>query len=98
MAFEIVRQPYEILIRWTGGVVSGAHWRELEIGRDGPVTYFTRELDPVPLALGGPQMTAALGEVSAGLSAQVLDLQTQVAELQSIIDNMSSSRAGDVEV
>jgi hypothetical protein len=98
MAFEIVRQPYEILIRWSGGVVSGAHWRELEIGRDGPVVYFTRELDPVPLALGGAPMTAALGEVSAGLSAQVLALQNQVAQLQEIIDGMSSSRAGDLEV
>lgn len=69
MAIEIVIQPYEFLIRFQNGAVSGAHYRTIELITDGTTVFSSKEGDAQPVEMGGQLFAQIMGETNAGLSA-----------------------------
>lgn len=92
MAIEVVTVPYEILIRFkSDGSIRGAHYKELQIIRDGSFVYQEKEGDAMPLALGSAQMQLALGEVTAGYVQDLASAQHSLLTVQTQLEVMTES-------
>jgi hypothetical protein len=95
MTIQTVTQPYEILIRFTDGQVSGAHYKTIEVVTDGSRVYSATEGQPEPLegdavaeVLGDTLQTALL-QVQA-LTAALAEAESQIAEQQQSIAELAA--------
>jgi hypothetical protein len=82
MPIKAIVQPYEILIRFTDGQVSGAHYKTIEVVTDGARVYSATEGQPEPLE--GDAVTTALGDTLQTALLQVTKLQAELDELRSL--------------
>ncbi len=73
-----ITQPYEILIRFQDGIAKGAHYKSITTYRDDDgnvITAKESDAQPIPTELS----TALLGEVNAGLTARITELEAELA-------------------
>ena len=87
MTIQAVTQPYEILIRFTDGQVSGAHYKTIEVVTDGTRVYSATEGQPQPLE--GDAVAAVLGETLQTALLQVKSLTAELEEARSKIELLS---------
>jgi hypothetical protein len=92
MTIQAVTQPYEILIRFTDGQVSGAHYKTIEVVTDGARVYSATEGQPQPLE--GDAVAAVLGDTLQTALLQVQALTAALAEAESQIAEQQQSIAG----
>lgn len=83
---ELTKEPYELLVRWGGGQIVGAHYKELEILRDGESIVHVKEGTALPLSLGGAELAQILGHLNMTLAARVEELEIRNADLQQKIN------------
>lgn len=98
MASETIREPYELLIRWKAGVISGLHKCELITVKDGDVVLSVSEGRAMPLEVEDVPAffpdTEAVANVSrllaekANLESRVLDLEGQIDEATALITDL----------
>lgn len=75
-------EPYEILVRFEGGKVRGAHYIEKQIVLDDSGKQVGATLLPArAVSDAGAQLTDVFGANADALS-QITDLQSQLADLQ----------------
>lgn len=101
MTLQTIREPYELLIRWKGGVVSGLHKRELITVKDDGVVLSETEGKALPLEISDvPNFfpaTDAIANVSrllnekAELESRVLNLEGQLEKARMKIAAQSQS-------
>lgn len=94
MTIETTVEPYELLIRWKGGQISGLHKRELITVKDGDVTLSQSEgkatgIDPADVPAFFPAADA-VAEVSR-LMGELAERDDQIAELTNRIDVLEVS-------
>lgn len=95
MTIQAVTQPYEILIRFSDGQVSGAHYKTIEVVTDGTRVYSATEGQPQPLegdavaAVLGNTLKTALLQVQA-LTAALAEAESQIAEQQQSIAELAA--------
>lgn len=96
MTIQAVIQPYEILIRFTGGHPTGYHYKTIEVVTDGERVFSATESQPLPIE--GEQVAAVLGETlqvallrAQQLEAQLADANAQVAQLQQELSALAGS-------
>ena len=82
MTIQAVTQPYEILIRFTDGQVSGTHYKTIEVVTDGARVYSATEGQPQPLE--GDAVSAVLGDTLQAALLQVAKLQAEIEDLRSL--------------
>lgn len=87
MTIQAVTQPYEILIRFTDGQVSGSHFKTIEIVTDGIRVYSATEGPPQPLE--GDAVAAVLGETLQSALLRCALLENQVAESAAQVIDLS---------
>lgn len=98
MALETIREPYEILIRWRNGQISGLHKRELITVKDGEVTLSVSEGKPVPIeAAGVPDFMSPQDAIATasrlltednGKDTRILELEKANEEKDNLIANL----------
>ena len=76
MTIQVIKQPYEILIRFRDGAISGAHYKTIEIVTDGERTYSAAESQPLPLE--GEAVGEALGEALQAALLRIDNLEQQL--------------------
>lgn len=91
MTIQAVTQPYEILIRFSDGQVSGAHYKTIEVVTDGTRVYSSTEGQPQPLE--GDAVAAVLGSTLQTALLQVQVLTVALAEAESQIAEQQQSIA-----
>jgi len=91
MTIQAVTQPYEILIRFTDGQVSGAHYKTIEVVTDGSRVYSATEGPPEHLE--GDAVAAVLGDTLQTALLQVQSLTAVLAEAESQIAEQQQSIA-----
>ena len=82
MPINAIVQPYEILIRFTDGQVSGAHYKTIEVVTDGIRVYSATEGQSEPLE--GDAVAAVLGDTLQTALLQVAKLQSELEGLRSL--------------
>lgn len=91
MTIQAVTQPYEILIRFTDGQVSGSHFKTIEVVTDGSRVYSATEGHPQPLE--GGAVAAVLGDTLQTALIQVQSLTTALAAAQAQIAEQQEALA-----
>jgi len=87
MTIQAVTQPYEILIRFTDGKVSGSHFKTIEVVTDGTRVYSATEGQPQPLE--GDAVAAVLGDTLQTALLQVKSLTAELEEARAKIELLS---------
>lgn len=72
MAITKTTIPYEFLVRWTNGVLSGAHIRMLEIISENGVVLTQKEGNAQPVSLAG-EVGFPLADILTSLQAQAIE-------------------------
>lgn len=103
MPITKTQQPYEFLVRWTDGKISGAHVKFLETVREDGTVLTVREGDAIPVSLAGEQgypiadIFAAIqsGAIAAAQSAMqaISDAQTSEETAKAAHDDVLKAEA-----
>jgi hypothetical protein len=87
MTIQAITQPYEILIRFTDGQVSGAHYKTIEVVTDGARVYSATEGQPEPLE--GDAVAAVLGETLQSSLLRCSTLEAELSEQAALITELN---------
>lgn len=85
MAIEKAVEPYELLVRFEHGHVKGAHFKRIEVVREGAVVYSVREMEPEPVA--AKEVVEILGSTQAATLDRISELEAENATLRTAVRN-----------